>query len=163
MDKVDQLMDLLGALSPVAVLAGVWLGKRWESRTTTDAWLRDRRLGAYTRFVEGVGELHDGLNAAWRATAVGDGSSIEVDRAYRAMSNTRHEITLLGPSDVSDAAGRALAQLTELVEVFELEMTSDRGDSEASRFVEVSDAALRAKHAFIAAAQHVLVAPHQRS
>ena len=152
----DQLVDLLGALSPFAVLAGVWLGKRWESRTTTDAWLRDRRLAAYTRFIEHVGVLHDGLNAAWRDRAQheasSDSDSADLDIAYRAMSNTRHEIDLLGPQDVSDAAGRALAQLTDLVDVFELEPAP-----EPSRFIEESDAALHAKHAFIATARSVLV------
>ena len=159
----DQVVDLLGALSPFAVLVGVWLGKRWESRTSTDAWLRDRRLAAYTRFVEGIGELHDGVNATWRGTAAWEGSSTEVDRAYRAMSNARHEITLLGPKDVSDAAGTALALLTDLVDVFELEMTSDRRGGEASRFVEASDAALRAKHTFIDVAQGTLVEQQQRA
>jgi hypothetical protein len=153
----DGLVDVLGALSPFAVLLGVWLGKRWESRTSTDAWLRDRRLATYTRFIADVGELHDGVNAVSRDTTPEDDRSTDLDRAYRAMSNTRHEIALLGPQEVSDAAGATLAQLTNLVEVFETDAAPDRTGTAPSQLREASDAALQAKHTFIAVAQKGLV------
>ena len=154
---VEQVVDVAGALAPLAVLLGVWLGKRWESRTSTDAWLRDRRLAAYTRFIEHVGELHDGASAARRGKA-GDDSSERIDQAYRAMSNTHHEITLLGPSDVSDAAAVALGRLVALLEELD-ELESSAGD--ASRFVDALAAALEAKHAFVATARGALVAPQR--
>lgn len=108
----EQLLVLLGALSPLAALLGVWLGKRWEHRSASEAWLRDQRLDAYQKFAAALSMSRVYLERIWRLR--GEGEQRESDPDILALTDTiasmgaiLGHLELVGPDEVASAASRA--------------------------------------------------------
>jgi hypothetical protein len=60
---VEVLSDIAPyAVSGLIALLGVWLGKRWERRTSLESWIRDRRLSAYARLLTASHDVWTGVN-----------------------------------------------------------------------------------------------------
>jgi hypothetical protein len=104
----EQILQVLGALAPFAVLLGVWLGKRWEQSGATESWLRDRRLDVYTRVLSTTAKMQDdGLRATSDRRYAGRLNDIDsMNSALGPLSQLRSEVELLGTKEVAGVASQ---------------------------------------------------------
>jgi hypothetical protein len=155
---VEQLITY--GVPGVIALLGVWLGKTWERRSGTQSWRRDRRLDAYAGFLSVLNDLRE------QSRRLGDLHDAEEFRSERAKTRDvarrlqviTGQITLLGPSDVEDAAkevGNAFRDVLDEINGWEPPPRYDDGDqkAEAGRLI---DGTTRAERTFQRAAQRAL-------
>jgi hypothetical protein len=155
---VEQLITY--GVPGVIALLGVWLGKTWERRSGAQSWRRDRRLDAYAGFLSVLNDLRE------QSRRLGDLHDAEEFRSERAKTRDvarrlqviTGQITLLGPSDVEDAAkevGNAFRDVLDEINGWEPPPRYDDGDqkAEAGRLI---DGTTRAERTFQRAAQRAL-------
>jgi hypothetical protein len=151
----EQLLQVLGALSPFAVVLGVWLGKRWEQGGATEAWRREQRLTTYSGFIEALYKVRDQVTRAEaRETSAAYLEEVNVILdASLPMEHLASAIRILGPNDAWEAAKEALDAFREVTTgVMELGSPPRSTNLDRSLIARAVDA----EQAFLDAAQRAI-------